>query len=328
MAGFFKVKDVKHLDSLKIGDQINESDFATLTPTGHFVQLEYVEDKEEIKPFIVKPGVWAIKETMFGLTLETTSFIKDKILEDFVYTKNIEKCINAFFNKLDVYREHGIEVPKRGMLLYGPPGTGKSTVINKVCTEYAKDGKTAVVVWPTDKLEAHQVRGFIKTFEYEGVDKVILVMEDIGGVEIDQVRMKSTSSLLALLDNQEKVFRIPVFILATTNFPEVFLGNLTNRPGRFDDKIELKNPPAEARKQLFKFFLRRSASEETLEMIKDKRFAEFSPAHIKEVVLRSAIYDMSLEDSMNSVAKEIEIFKKNFDTKRQGLGIGAVHEDY
>jgi len=43
--------------------------------------------------------------------------------------------------------------------------------------------------------------------EYDGVDKLILVVEDIGGVEQKEVSRPSDSSLLSLLDNQKKLLK-------------------------------------------------------------------------------------------------------------------------
>jgi ATP-dependent 26S proteasome regulatory subunit len=232
-----------------------------------------------------------------------------------------------FFRKLDIYRKHGIEVPKRGILLYGPPGSGKTTVINTVAERYSEDGKTAVIIWPTDKFEAFSVKDFIKTFNYVNVDKIILVVEDIGGTEMDQTRMRSDSSLLSLLDNQEKTFKIPVLILATTNFPEVFLGNLTNRPQRFDDKIEVGLPPAESRSELLKFFSKEEApSDEALKYIQDKACSDFSPAHIKECIIRSAIYEKPLLETIKEVVKEIEKYKKAFSNQKS-VGMGMSDYD-
>lgn len=255
------------------------------------------------------------------MKLEATSFTDDKILDSFIATKNIEDKIECFFKRLDVYRLHGIEVPKRGMLLYGVAGSGKSTSIVKVCKKYAADGKTAVIVWGTDKIDPIEVKDFVKSFEYVGVEKMILVMEDIGGVEMDQVRMKSTSSLLSLLDNQEKIFTIPIFILATTNFPENFLGNLTNRPGRFDDKIEVNYPTGQARMELLKFFMKADVDEKALELIRSDKFKKFSPAHIKEAVIRAAIYDIALQESILSIAKEIELYENAFVSGKTKIGI-------
>ncbi len=311
--GHFKVKAITNVDDLKIGQIISESDFASLTPKGNFFQLEYVEDEDKVEPYKVRPGIWAIQKTVAGLKLVATSFVSDKILDTFVNTNNITDKIDCFFNKIPVYYEMGFEVAKRAALLYGPAGTGKSTAITKVANKYAADGKTAVVIWHTDKFEAYQVKDFIKSFHYDGVEKLILIAEDIGGVEIEQARMKSDSSLLSLLDNQEKTFNIPVFILATTNYPANFMGNLTNRPNRFDDKIEVGYPTSEQRVALLEFFGKEMVKDIDRATMSQNQTKEFSPAHIREVVIRAKIYDKSLSQVISEMVAEIQTYNRAFE---------------
>lgn len=319
--GHFKVKAKNRLSDLKIGDVVNESDFASMSPDGTFVQLEYVEDRDELPPYKVKPGIWAIAKDMMGLTLVKTSFTKEDILEEFIYTKDITDKIDSFFSKLHVYKDFGIDVPTRKMMLYGPPGSGKTTAINKVAEKYASHGDTAVVVWHTDKFEAHTIKDFLKSFHYEPeVKKVILIVEDLGGVEVDEVRMRSESSLLSLLDNKESTFKIPTLVLSTTNFIQIFMGNLTNRPGRFDDKIKVSFPKAEYRKALLKFFSKDKATTEQMNLIESSKCDKFTPAHIRETIIRSAIYDKTMEAVIEELQQEIEIYNKGFDD-RDRLGI-------
>lgn len=318
--GFFKVKSKKNLDHLEIGEVIEESDFSTLTPDGNFIQLEYIEEDLARDKIIAKPGIYTIMKDMSGLHLEKTSFTKDAVLESFVSTKEITDKIDLFFNNMGVYQEFGFDIAKRGMLLFGPAGTGKSTAIGVVANRYTQDNKTMVLIWNTDKYEAHMIKDFIKCFEYEGVEKLILVAEDIGGTEIDQSRMRSDSSLLALLDNQEKTFTISTMIIATTNYPENFMGNLTNRPNRFDDKVEVGYPTSEARQQLLTFFdKRKSSTQEALTLISSKKCEKFSPAHIREVIVRSAIHSKSVEVVINEMLKEIQHYEKAF-TKSRSAG--------
>lgn len=314
----FIVKAKTKLADLKVGDIVNESDFSCIED-GVMTQLEYKEEDQKNEPYKVYPGIFSIQKTMLGLKLEPTSFVNDKILEDLVNTKEITSKIDCFFRNLGIYKKFGIEIPRRAALLYGPAGSGKTTSLIKVANTYANDKKTVVVIWPTDKFDAHVVKDFIKCFTYVGVDKMILIAEDIGGVEIEQ-RRPSDASLLSLLDNKEKIFTLPIFTIATTNFPENFLGNLTNRPGRFDDKIEVGYPTADSRKALLKFYTQDQASEELLNKICEKKYSEFSPAHIQEIVIRSAIYEISLEDSMSLIQKEIEHYKHMFQ-KKSKLGM-------
>lgn len=323
MSGKFKVKSVTNLDEMKIGDIVPESDFASVTPNGNFVQLEYIEEEKEIQTQTVYPGIYTIVKTMAGLVLQKTSFTNDNILEQFVHTEEITNRVDCFFRNLHRYSEFGIEIPKRGVFLYGAPGTGKSTAISRVCKKYGKDEKTLVMLWDTIKFDASEIKDLIKSFKYEGVDKMILVIEDIGGIESDSHRMSADSALLSLLDNQEKTFTIPVCMIATTNYPENFMESLTNRSGRFDDKIEVSYPPGEARKGLLEFFSKNQASEDALKLISSKECEKFPPAHIKEIVIRAAIHEKTHVQVIKEMLNEIKKYEKGFTNRTESMGFGT-----
>lgn len=327
MKSHFKIKKITDLKTITPETTFDESDFSFIE-NGQFIQLDYIENTEPIAPdpYDVYPGLYTITRTNSEMRLEPASFSKEGILEQFISTSDITKKIDMFFGKFHIYSKHNMGVPKRGILLYGPPGTGKTSIIKKVVNKYNEDSKTCIVIWPSDKYDASEVKDFIKSFRYNNIEKLILTIEDLGGVEVDKVRIKSQSSLLSLLDNQEEIFKIPVLILATTNFPENFLGNITNRPQRFDDKIHVGFPSSEARKELLRFFSNNTVAEETLQLVVDKKYQNFSPAHLKEVVIRSALYDTTIEYTLNAIAKEIQDFEKEF-SKTKKLGINA-HEDW
>ena len=239
--GHFKVKSKINLDLVEVGHVISESSYATLTPEGNFVQLDYIQDSDyNSRKYKVEPGIFTIQDTGVEFTLKKTEYVQDKILSSFNNTAKVRDSINMFFNKLHIYREHGVEVPRRAALVWGPAGTGKTSSIIDTVSSYSSDGKTAVILWSTDKHDAGPVKEFISNFQYKGVERLILIAEDIGGIEIDEGKMRSDSSLLSLLDNQEKTFSVPVYIIGTTNFPEIFLGNLTNRPAAL---MSIELPP-------------------------------------------------------------------------------------
>lgn len=322
MSEYFKVKKITNLDDIDEKTEFPTSDFATLTPSGKFVQLEYVESDSKVEPYKVKPGIWSIQKTMQGLKLLPTSFITDEILESFVHTKDITDKIDSFFTRLHVYAKRKIEIPIRRMLLYGPAGTGKTSSLSVAARKYSQDGKTAIILWHTDKFESYQVKDFVKAFEYDGVDKLILIVEDIGGVEAKEVNRSSDSSLLSLLDNQEKTFKIPTMIIATTNHPETFLGNLTNRPGRFADKIEVGFPNSKARQELLKFFSQgEEITEELNELIGNTKCKEFTVDHLKEIFLRSDLYGKNPYEVTKELIEEITKYKNAFASKSSRMGI-------
>ena len=326
--GYFKLKSRKSLDDIPLGERIEQSDFATITPKGNFVQLEYIEEDEVVENYKVKPGVFTLAVENGKLKLQSTSFTADKILQTNKYVSDITGQINKFFSKKDAYKKYGFEVPRRGWLLWGLPGTGKSSCIKEIVETYKNATDTAIILWPSDRIDAGEVKNFIKRFEYIGVEKIILIIEDLGGVEVDQVRIKSMSSLLSLLDNVEKTFSISTAIIATTNFPENFLGNITNRPQRFDTKIEIKAPTGDERAEFLKFFSNDTAPEDVLTELKDKKYAKLTPAHIKEILMRAELNDITMLDSLKEIQKEIETYEKMFQTDKRKLGINNRDMDW
>lgn len=326
--GFFKIKSKRKLHEMEIGEQLPESDFACVSGE-EFVQLEYIEQSTKSEPYKVTPGIWTIKKSGGRLILQETEFNNDQILETFAKTASLTELVDKFFNRLPFYAKRKIDVPKRVYLLYGPAGTGKSEALKLISLKYAKEMDIAVVFWKTDVIDPYEVKEFVKTFEYENTKRLMVIAEDIGGVEMDQVRIKSESSLLSLLDNQEKAFKIPTLIIATTNYPENLLANIANRPKRVDRKIKFDYPTGNERKQLLKFYdTDNVATDEILDYIAQKQFNSFTPAHISEVFLRSDLEDLTLRESIDSIQTEIKYFNDLF-TEKVKMGIAVKNEyDY
>jgi predicted AAA+ superfamily ATPase len=319
--GKFTVEKITPLDELKLGDELSEADYTVLSAAGSLVQFKYHQDERVRRKTEVKPGIWKIVKTMQGMLLEPTSFTNDQILEEFSDTQEIESVIDSFFNNLHLYKEFGIEIPKRNILLWGPPGTGKTTNIAKATRKYAQAGKTAIITWDTNVLEAYEVKSFISGFSYVGAEQVIVVAEDIGGIENEGVNVRADSSLLSLLDNSDKTFTTPVMIISTTNHPANLTEAIVNRSGRFDDKIEVGPPPATARVALMKFFSKGQADEESLRLLGSKECDKFPPAHIREAWIRSRLRNKPLTVVIKQIIEEIALYNKAFEKQRMG-GLG------
>lgn len=299
---------------------IPKSDYA-VHHNGTLYQFKFVREKEELRKIDVNAGIFSIIEENNTLKLTPTSFTKDSILEEFVNTKRIEAVVDSFFNNLHIYKEEGFDVPRRAALLFGSAGSGKSTSITKVAEKYATNNDTLILIWHTAKYDADVVKSFIKCFDYgDRVKNLILIMEDVGGIENEGVAIRSDSSLLSLLDNVEKTFTIPTFILATTNYPEALAENLTNRPGRFDDKIKISSINADGREALIKFFAKDRATEAVVNYIKSKECDGILPSHIREANIRSRIRAEDLLETLKSIVNEIKQYNKGFADNTRGIG--------
>lgn len=326
--GEFRHLKTTDLSTINSETVFPESDYSIVSHDNKLIQLEYVSsDSEENDFYDVNPGLYVITKQNNSMVLKTTSFVNDSALDEFSHSKELDFSVRSFFNKLHVYTKYGIEVPKRCLLLWGPPGTGKTTSIQNLTKSLIAENDTVCVIWPTDKYEASSVKDFIKSFKYsDSVKKMILIIEDIGGVEVDEVKIRSESSLLSLLDNKEKTFKIPILILATTNHPEVFMGNLTNRPDRFDVKMEFGFPTPDQRVKLLDFFLKDIVNDDMRKYIQTNKCNEFTPAHIREIALRMDLYDKSGEEVMKQMANEIEEYKKSF-SKKKAMGFGLGYDE-
>lgn len=311
----FKLKKITNLSEINENTIIPHSDFTLLTED-KFIQFTYHEISKETIKYPVSPGIFTINIENQELVLRTYQFTNEPLLQEYTFTKDITEKIGKFFSRIDIYNQYEL-FPKRAMLFWGSPGQGKSVMISNICRQYQEDKDTLVVIWPSNKIKPMHVKDFVQAFDYEtnNVKKLILVIEDLGGIEVRDQDIPSDSSLLSLLDNVGQIFKVPTLILATTNHPENFLENLTDRPQRFDDVVEVKAPSADFRAKFLDFFSKNTVTEFDKEEIKNAKYDKFSVAHIKEIVVRSAIYDLSIKEAIDQIFLQSTKTRKGFTNK-------------
>jgi hypothetical protein len=148
-------------------------------------------------------------------------------LEVFGFVRNTEK-----------YNSKGIT--KRGIMMSGPPGTGKTTIGHIICN-YAPD---TTVIWITPDLIAensagkHAIKLLYTLADY--VSPCVIVLEDLDLFSEDRDSSQGNlplGSLMNILDGVNSVKN--AVTVATTNRIELIEKALSNRPGRFDRKIEV-----------------------------------------------------------------------------------------
>jgi len=324
--GRFKIKKITKFNDLVEGQvlELPESDLCFQNEQ-EIIQMKY-ERPEEDKKYEIKPGIYTLMETAVGLITSKVELKKRGLLESIDNTKQIIREARTFFNKLHVYEQLG-RPKKRGVLLYSRPGMGKTSAIEKFCCDaVAEDAGTVVIIWPTSDIEADSVCRFLSTrSEYTAeCTRLILIIEDIGGGERDSEHGRAAvdSGLLNLLDGVGVTFRLPTFIVATTNHPENLLESLADRPGRFDLMLALLPPTHEEKKQLLKFISKRDLTEEEQESIGMKGSEDFSIAHLEEVAVRSLLHDKSYKQVIEELIEHSKKYKKNFEEKKAAFGIG------
>jgi hypothetical protein len=303
--------------------EIPTSDLCITTDEGVF-QFEYVQETEQqISKVPVKPGIFTMIKTPVGVALQQTNFDSGNALESIDNTATIKKEIQTFFNKLSIYDELELQ-KKRSILLYGSPGHGKSFAIKKTVGHVIKDDPgTVVLIWPTSELHPEHVSSFLSfAAEYTlECTKVILIMEDIGGVEHDSGGPRVVGSgMLQLLDGVNVTFRLPTFIIATTNHPENLLSSLADRPGRFDQLIEVPSPSLEEKLALMTFIAKRELTSEEKDAFLLKGAEALSIAHLKEIVTRTKLHDKTISEVLKEMIEHSEKFNSGFQkTKKLGL---------
>jgi len=325
--GKFVVKKITSFKDLVEGKvtELGQSDLCFQSDTD-IVQLGF-QDQGEEKKYEIKPGFYTLAEDASGIKTAKIEFRKRDLLEDISSTKSIIQEAKLFFSKLEVYEKLN-RPKKRGVLLYSAPGYGKSSSIEKFCVDFAnEDAGTVVVVWPTSEIEAESIVSFLSSrAEYsKECTRLVLIIEDIGGKEPGDYRGSNgvNAGLLNLLDGIGMIFRIPTFIVATTNHPESLLQSLADRPGRFDLLIKLEAPTHDEKKRLLKFISKRDLTLEEEECLGKKGTEGFSVAHLEEIAIRSLLHDKTYPEVVDEMIVHTKIFKKNFEEGGGNLGFGG-----
>lgn len=312
---FSVVKKVP-IETLQIDDVIRYDNI--ITSNGELILLK---NKTSETTFNIDASIYCLAERNHEILLDKTTLVKENMVDATENVAKISLAVDDFFNNLDVYKEFKT-FPKRGVLLYGPPGCGKSSTMSLVLDKYQEG--TAVLIWPTNIITSNTVKYILTRAKYtEKVKRLVFIIEDIGGSN-ERTRDNVSSDMLALLDDKESIYKVPTLIVATTNYPEKFMESLVNRPGRFDDKIEVSYPKAATRVKILEHFI--PLTDEDREEFGQSKYNKFTAAHVKEAALKHKLKKISPIASMQIMLEEIKLYEKSF-TKKKEIGIGFDIEE-
>lgn len=300
--------------------EMPESDLCFQDATAVY-QFRYIESGDQEK-IVIKPGVYTLTRTPKGVDVVKTELAVRNLLMSVANTQSIVNEANAFFSNLSIYDTLG-EPKARKILLYSKPGMGKTTSMAMYCSQAIKEDEgTVVLLWPTSGIESDDVLSFLTKYSTYSPNctRMIFVIEDIGGGEREgSFNSRAVdSALLDILDGIQVAFQLPTLIIATTNYPENLLAALADRPGRFDLMLSLAPPSAEERVLLVEFIAKRTLLDDEKLVIMDKKLAEFSAAHLKEIVIRSMLHGKSLAQVAQELNDHKKKFLKDFGTDKNG----------
>jgi len=259
-----------------------------------------------------------------GLEMAKIEIRTRDLLDTIDNTSKIIKEARMFFKKLHIYEKRK-RPKKRGVLLYSKPGMGKSSAISKFCLDFVKeDPGTVIISWPTSDIEPEQVARFLsaQSVYTKECTRLVLIIEDIGGGEREgqHERQGVSSGLLNLLDGVDVTFKLPTFIVATTNHPENLLEALADRPGRFDLMIELMPPSLDERLKLLAFIASRDLTKVEKDALATKGAELFSIAHLEEIVDRAELHDKTFPQVIKELIDHKKRFEQDFANKNQKMG--------
>lgn len=320
--GEFIVRKVTNIIDLKEGDKIEESDLCFQTED-RIIQCEYIKEETKREKYKIEPGIYSLAHMGNSVGLEDMNMKQRRILESYDNSEKIMSEAKLFFSQKKVY-EFLEKDMKRAILVYSPPGFGKTCAITRVSKQlHDEDAGTVIISWPTAELDARSVSRFLTSrSEYtKECTRLVFIIEDIGGGEMEHNGGPRgiDSALLNLLDGVDVAFPLPTFIIATTNHPGSLLDALADRPGRFDEFIELEPPDLKQRIELVEFIAKRDLNGDEKDALKNAE--NFSVAHLSEIVERSLLKDKAYRVVIDEICNHRERFSRNFEKTKAAMSI-------
>jgi hypothetical protein len=105
---------------------------------------------------------------------------------------------------------------------------------------------------------------------------------------------------------------LPIIIFSTTNYPMLFLANLIDRPGRFDEVIETKYPEGALLVEYAEKFMKDSLTDFDKREIEK---GELSIAHVKDACIKKLVYNEPIHDTIKKMREWTTKVKKSMEKK-------------
>jgi ATPase family associated with various cellular activities (AAA) len=221
---------------------------------------------------------------------------------------------------------------KKGLLFYGPPGTGKTHTIHYLASQLPEH--------TTLLITAEQVMFLDEYFRLARfLQPAIMVIEDIDLIAREREHMHNPMQemLLNKLLNQMDGLRedAEILFILTTNRPDQIEAALASRPGRIDQAIEFPLPDGEGRMKLAALYARGVAVPPDVMDLIVRRTEGMSPAFIKELMRRSAQFQLELGGgselqtaAVDSAIEEMVFVGGSLNVKLLGGSVEALRSEH
>lgn len=211
----------------------------------------------------------------------------------------LERSVSSFFQSGGTFYEQFGLTYRRGVLLYGKPGNGKTSLVRALAS---KAGVPAMSWQLSEHTSTESIREMLR--RAAEMAPMLLIIEDLEGL-----RPELRSVFLGELDGLRT--HEGIYLIATTNYPELVDPALIGRPGRIDRAYEVSEPTRACRAE----FLQRQSrgllfGDGQLEELAD-RTKGFSYAQLEELVAAAAFYwqeqgRVETEPLLRAIRQEIE----------------------
>jgi SpoVK/Ycf46/Vps4 family AAA+-type ATPase len=322
-----KIATVKSVETLAPGVSFELCDWhvATTKPDGSMVLVNMdlkMPDEEEDARYYIRPGSYRVTPKN---GLQSIKF-SDSVYHETETSVRLRKLFNTFKSNLHVYEELGITNKKRGILLGSAPGVGKSSLINNFCKALSTEEKACVLFIDSEEVNYETIISMFRKANTEDTSFIVVVIEDIGGGDLNDRRHSVDSTMLNFLDGQEGMFSIPTLIVATTNHLDLLANSLTSRPGRFDFVEEVMPPGDEESFKFVEDFIKRPMNDSEKSVIRGKKF---TPAYLRECVIRHRLDSISFEEAVEQLTKQRTLSegKRRQAGGSRTMGLGGIFDD-
>jgi SpoVK/Ycf46/Vps4 family AAA+-type ATPase len=180
--------------------------------------------------------------------------------------ETLEKTVIAPVEQPERFAEYGLD-PVSGVLLYGPPGCGKTYTAGALAGEL---GYYFLEVTPADLTSQYMgkpAQNVSDLFEIARANQPCVVFTDeldaMAGNRSDDMNTSEQQAVNQLLTALEDIEDEDIVVLGATNLVED-IDPAIRRSGRFDERIEIPPPDAEARQAILKVHLAERPTVEAL----------------------------------------------------------------